>query len=240
MRPVSDAWKTNQNEIASAPSYFDGNITVRVPRSIPEQGYATVSKTHGGGTSFLGQTFSLAHDYTVSACECVLDIIGSSTPYVLTLSVYPYDVIYDTLETKLFDCTYEGFADLSHQTVAFVPGTNVLLSPGTYAIVLLAPPQGTMKAYGVDTDRYEEGCFISGAVVGDGAQATEDTGFDLAFNVVGVGSGFGDTTWRATNDMSLNNLVDATVTSVFDPTNTTLPLESCHIRILNNRYRWIE
>jgi len=41
----------------------------------------------------------------------------------------------------------------------------------------------------------------------------------------------GFTRWHVLNDAMFNNAVEATVNSIFDPTGTTIPLESCSLTV---------
>ena len=238
MRTVSDTWVANQAEIVSDPARLDATIESRGVSDVISQTQAEYSVVHpGGGDTAIGQSFELKNSFDLTGA--VVRLSGSGSTYIY-LDYYEYDPISKELGIRLGDFKYEPTEDFSETDIEFgidwesdIPTNR--LQPGYYALILYFSDHPFTIHYGKHTP-YVGGHYISGDIFEPGM--TENADADLYFKLRGqaISSAL---SVRASNASDINNAVEASITSVFDPSNATLPIESCMVKIMNNRYRWV-
>lgn len=243
MRTVSEKWVENQAAIAADPGRLDAFIESRGAKDVLHQTARGATVVHPGGTNVIGQTIHFTTDFDIETWTNMFTITGWSGTDDLTLFVYEFDPISDELgllkATGSCEVTGDMTAEDATFDITYQSGTEKLAA-GHYAFLLPNPPMGTMTIHYAPGDRYAGGTYVSASTHTGHPVMTENQFADLYFLITGTP----DTTetvrrWRATNAPEMNNAVDATIVSVFDPSNVTLPIESCSVRIVNNRYRGV-
>lgn len=243
MRTVSEQWVENQAAIAADAGRLDAFIESRGAKDVLHQTARGATVVHPGGTNVIGQTIRFTTDFDIATWTVRLTIAGWSGTDDLLLFIYEYDPVSDELGDLRASSVHEITGDLTDEDVVFnityQSGTDTLAA-GHYAFLLPGPPVGTMTIHYAPGDRYPGGTYVSASTHTGHPVMTEDPFADLYFLITGTP----DTTetvrrWRATNAPELNNAVDATIRSAFDPSNVTLPIESCSVKIMNNRYRGV-
>lgn len=243
MRTTSDKWKANQAAIASEPARLNAFIETRGPEEAIRQTAATAFVTHPGGTAVIGQMHTISEPLDITAYGTTLSLTGWTTGS-LSLEIWSVNPSTGQLialvetGTSLPAITEDFY---KRETLFFVGDVSTWphmkatkIAAGSYAFLILAPPTGTLDVWYAVGNRYEAGNRVACDTHVAGSLLSETADEDLMFAFYGnVSSVKPVWRWHASNDPAINNAIEASIISVFDPTGATLPIESCSVTIQN-------
>lgn len=236
MRTVSANWEANQLEDAACPSRLNAFIETRTTDTPLTQLSGGLSVEHPSSwptTAAVGQTFTFDRPFVIEELIFKLSLVDWTSGSTEDLGLYAYDSVDEEIGTLLGTAQLTGIdGDFEASEKTFTMAEPVVVT-GEVAALLMAVGSGTLSVYYALGDRYEDGTRI----LWESATAPAVTPYatdDLYFKIVGQ---YVDTAkthrWRISNDPAIDNAVEATITSIFDPTGATLPIESCSLTIEN-------